>query len=116
MSSPFEPTEHFANIAVSEILSGTSALHMPPEPIPVEKQKPENHGYLSETDFMVKHSIEHFHQAAKLIGVSMNEVHGAKLKVINLLTLMMKEGLVHDDNEDKWFPKFDAIIDQLDRA
>jgi hypothetical protein len=116
MSSPFEPTEHFANIAVSEILSGTSALHMPPEPIPVEKQEPENHGYLSETDFMVKHSIEHFHHAAKLIGVSMNEVHGAKLKLIKLMTELIREGVINGENEEKWFPKFDAIFDQLDRA
>lgn len=116
MSTPFEPNERFANIAVSEILSGTSALHMQPAPIPVEKQEADNHGYLSETDFMVKHSIEHFHNAAKLIGISMNEVHGAKLKLINLMTEMIKDGAINDDNEEKWFPKFDAILDQLDRA
>jgi len=66
MSKPFDYKSDFINGAMLEIISGRSALNMPPEPIPEEDQEP-NNGYLSETDGMVKHSMEHFCQAYSLL-------------------------------------------------
>ena len=67
MSKPNNYKSGFVNGAMLEIISGRSALNMPPEPIPENEQEPDNNGYLSDIDGMVKHSMEHFRQAHKLL-------------------------------------------------
>ena len=47
--------------AILEIISGMSSLRMYPSPIPGEE------GFLADTDDNVKHAIEHFQQAIKLL-------------------------------------------------
>ena len=54
---------------VNEIMSGTSALHMPPAPLPEDKlplysrEKEPDARFLSETDAWVMHAMEHFRAA-----------------------------------------------------
>ena len=58
------PRDYYSNPvygAILEIMSGMSSLHMNPSPIPGEE------GFLSDTDDNVKHAIEHFQQAIKLL-------------------------------------------------
>ena len=69
MSQPYNPgpneaVDPFSRIP-SEIVSGCSALHMDPDPIPPEEVPP-GHTYLADTDRMVQHSLGHFHAALEL--------------------------------------------------
>ena len=57
MCSPIPP-ESLQGLAF-EINSAISALHMEPDSIPPNRQTPDNSGFLADTDYWVKHSIEH---------------------------------------------------------
>lgn len=77
MSNPIIKSDNPILSAMNEIVSGISALNMPPEPI--ENNNCENLGrslFLSESDNMVKHAIEHFRAAIALL----NEAYKQKEK------------------------------------
>jgi len=65
MSEPRRTAEDPVHEAVCEIISGLSALNSYADPIPEERldSYAKQTRYISETDAMVKHSVEHFHQA-----------------------------------------------------
>ena len=63
MSRPFDISEHEPlRSAATEVISGMSALNMHPHPIPPDQQR-DGTGWLSDTDYWVRHSMDHFHQA-----------------------------------------------------
>ena len=51
---------------VCELANATSCLHSPPDPIPEEDRK-KDAWYLSETDDMVRHAVEHTHNAMEYV-------------------------------------------------
>ena len=65
MSSPFKHDPPTINGAITEIISGISALNMQPDPI--TNIPNDSMGFLSETDAWVKHSIEHFRAAIQVL-------------------------------------------------
>ncbi len=79
--------------AVSEIISGLSALNMQPDPIPPEEQTPDNNGYLSQTDRWVEHAYEHFQAAIQCIRKAENNTSFSSVK---LLTDMLGAGDITD--------------------
>jgi len=54
--------------AMSEIISGNSALNMHPDPIPSDELDKDINGYLSETDRMAQHAMEHYRKAFELLS------------------------------------------------
>lgn len=58
MSEPMTGCKNPIQGAILEIISGISALNMPPDPI-----DPPEGDFLTERDRMVKHSLEHFNAA-----------------------------------------------------
>ena len=51
---------------MSEIVSASSSLNMPPNPIP-ENRRPEDAMYLSEIDYTAEHTMEHLNALAKCV-------------------------------------------------
>ncbi len=91
-----EPIKHYEKPlqgAVSEIVSGLSALNMHPNPIPPEEQQPGNNGYLSETDRWVEHAYEHFRRAIEYINKAENSGSWFSVK---LLIEMLEAGHITD--------------------
>lgn len=76
MSAPFwEPT---VRGAISEIISGKSALNMEPDPIAVASERyAEGPVFLTESDRWVRHAYEHFGAAVAILNsVSRRMDHG----------------------------------------
>lgn len=66
MSEPFRVSDFPQNnlaAAIQEVISGISALNMEPRPLTNPEGK-----FLSETDYWVDHSLEHFHRAIEMMG------------------------------------------------
>lgn len=64
MSKPFRDDKNYPiSSAISEIISGMSALNMAPDPIDPEEKVTHRPVYLSECDAWAKHSMEHFRAA-----------------------------------------------------
>ena len=70
MSEPVRTAVDPVHEAVCEIISGLSALNMPRDPIAEDNldDYAKSTRYLSETDAMVKHSMDHFHQAITFLS------------------------------------------------
>lgn len=64
--------------AMNEIMSGMSALNMPPDPIPKETLG-EDDMFLSDTDRMASHAIDHLHAALTFLNKAHREVDKLKL-------------------------------------
>ena len=79
--------------ASNEIVSGISALNMPPQEL---ENPPEDARYLSELDFWAKHSVEHFRAALQLL----NEVY-LECDELILKNNLLKEQLRRKRNEER---------------
>lgn len=66
MSEPRTDHENLLHAAILENISGGSALHMFPEPIPKDQQ--DERGYLVDVDHMVAHAYAHYNAATQLLG------------------------------------------------
>lgn len=64
MSEPKNDYEDKVHGAISELISAESALNMEPKPLPLP---PKDATFLSETDYWVKHAMDHIHQAISLL-------------------------------------------------
>ena len=102
---PFDNYKNPIDGARTEILSGTSALHMEPSP----KEDKVGNGWLSDTDNMVAHSLEHFYQAYQLLADAYKEhgrlERGTWKKVTDLMRKI----------KDKEISHIDEIISELDK-
>lgn len=79
--------------ALCEILSAISALNMPPEPI--ENVEPNGYRplFLSETDGMVQHTIEHMHAVFRLLNMAYHDQESLKMQVYRLVIQLTEAGL-----------------------
>ena len=95
MSKPFEYCS--ASSVVTEILSGCSALHMEPKPL----ENPDG-TFLSDTDYWVQHSIEHFHKAVE---------HSGKVTSAFERLLHLAEMVVYKHYKDEYSFDWDKMTD-----
>lgn len=80
--------------SLCEIISAQSALHMPPEPQPTSNPaalefRP---AFLSETDVMVAHSIEHMRAAFALVNKAHQAQESLKTQVFRLVVQLRELG------------------------
>lgn len=95
--------------AAHEVISGMSALNMEPSPL----EKPTG-TYLSETDYYVKHAMEHFSAACQLISKAEARLD----KLLNLVVYTMEEHMSIDvpmdiDDTEGWV--INALSEQRDK-
>lgn len=114
MSEPLTATEHLSHHAACEIISGMSALHMNPDPIPTEKQTPENNGYLTDVDGWAKHSIEHFRAAIDSINQLNHQKESLRTELYKFWGNLCKDTLTEEEH-DKFFPQFEELLDKIER-
>lgn len=94
MSDPTLTYEDKIQGALNELVSAISALNMPPEPI--ENVEPNEYRplYLSETDGMVQHAMEHISATLKLLDEAHRERESLKMQVYRLVIQLTEVGLV----------------------
>jgi hypothetical protein len=78
MSTPFVDCEDPIQGALNEVVSTISALNMEAEPIPGAS------GYLSQTDAMAKHAMEHLHAVFVLIQRAEQQREKDRIKIWRL--------------------------------
>lgn len=81
MSKPITNYDEPIRGVFHELISAESALNMPPEPIEPDA---DSRGFLSETDAMVKHAMEHLHEAFKQAMKVEREISVLKTKIYRL--------------------------------
>lgn len=86
MSTPNKSYENPVQGALNEIISAMSALNMPPEPIEEPNKVTCDYRplFLSETDGMVQHAMEHMSAACEVLYKAYQEREGYQHKIYRL--------------------------------
>lgn len=88
-----EPRTHTNPLegARSELISGLSALHMEPQPLPENEQGDD--GYLTDLDYWAQHAQKHFYMAYEELSRVSEAVHRLQHQIFAMLKVYRNEEL-----------------------
>lgn len=93
MSAPRKYANCNINNGICEIISGISSLNMPAMPIPKEEVEKDSNRFISETDYMVKHAVEHFHAAIEILREAQKREMVLEEKILRLECKLLEKGV-----------------------